>query len=366
MILGTSIGATNGAILIAPNYGAVQGQGGKTANPVDFLEHVWLTRMTNLGLYTQFWSLLQTIIDWIQPLKERPQAPDDLVKAALSVLGPEIDDFTKQMAQAARDDTLSKELVTRELLKLLVDWITKMLDPPYLIPRPGWRKMLEKHVKYVDRVKLSSPDVPYLGIASTDVATGALQMFWNRKPPSSIGGTATNIQVKHIMASSSIPAIYRGTKANAGRGADRYRWDGALVANTPIAPALDIISSVERIIVVLTIPWFEDPDDAGLPFLQGEPTVADALKGYLDWMMLAPLRSELRQIDGEPGNKVRIVWPQELAKPKSAIEYLTNPISIIHYTKERTEQLIRAGEEDAHDLLKDLFEKSPQNRKQPA
>ena len=135
-----------------------------------------------------------------------------------------------------------------------------------------------------------------------------------------------------------------------------------MVANVPIAPAFDLIDSVERIVVVLMAPWSEHPEGPGFPTSDEEgaiagqaadeavPTVGDALKRHLDWWMLAPLRSELRKLTSAQRDKVKIVWPKDLAQPGSEIAYLTNPLSIVDYRADRNEQLIAVGRKDAQEL----------------
>ena len=175
--------------------------------------------------------------------------------------------------------------------------------------------------------------------------------------PPCVQGARSRIRTRHIIGSSSIPAVYRATKVRPGRGKARYWWDGCLDANVPIAPALDMISSVQSIVVVLMVPWFEDLEGSGLPLPSGKrrPTIGDALKRHLDWWMLAPLRSELRKLNDEQRKRVWIVWPEDLVGPDSSIAYLTDPISNIDYRMERNEQLIKVGFDDAARQLKGLF-----------
>ena len=61
----------------------------------------------------------------------------------------------------------------------------------------------------------------------------------------------------------------------------------------------------------------------------------------LDKPNYASMTPEQRQ------QKVKIVWPTDLEQPGSSVGYLTNPVSIIHYTRKRTRQLIARGFEDA-------------------
>ena len=196
MILGNSIGATNGAILVAPNYEAVDDPEAreKITNPAELLEYIWLQHMVNRKLYNPLWHprelaeagvepsppLLLDLLDVLEDPERDPDAFEDLVGKAEQELGPEIADFTERVAVSSRSLEMPEREVTRELIRFLSRTYRRVRGLPALIPRPGWRQVLEE---YVDRDRLNSPEATYFGIASTDVATGALQMFWNRKPP---------------------------------------------------------------------------------------------------------------------------------------------------------------------------------------
>ena len=374
MVLGNSIGATNGAILVAPNYAAVQDQQARAriGTPADLLEHVWLSDMLNLRLYTSFRPSMEpsraalppsqpSLLDVVDVLRD-PEANSEVFEGLVDMvqegLGPEIAELTREVTAVTRSAEPPERELTRGVLKFVLGFFKKRLALSALIPRPGWHEVLEE---YVDYGTLGGPDATCFGIASTDVVTGALQMFWNHLPPGA-AGKATTIGVRHILSSSSIPGVYRATQAEASQGEARYRWDGVLVANVPIAPALDLIEGAERIVVVLMSPWSEYPEGPGFPppgeeeTVSGqaagatEPTVGDALKRHLDWWMLAPLRSELRKLTQAQREKVKIVWPKDLARPGSGIEYLTNPLSIVDYRQDRNEQLIAVGRQDAANL----------------
>jgi predicted acylesterase/phospholipase RssA len=341
MVLGNSIGATNGAILIAPNYRAVRDKDVDT--PYKLLEHVWLNHMVNEHMYDPPATSVLKIIRALQDPAREPEAYEDLVSALLDTLGPEIKQVVGEIGKAQRGKKkISQEQVARWSLDLFLALLGKILQRPALMRRRGWRRALKRYVK---RARLRSPDVPYFGVAATDVATGVPHMFWNRLPPG-VQGTKTRIRVDHIMGSSSIPAIYRATRIGSGWRKPRYWWwDGVLNANAPIAPALDVISSVESIVVVLMVPWFQDLQDQGLPLPHGRPTVADGLTRFLDWMQLAQLRCQLDRLDPNLREKIWIVAPAQLS----------DPISIIDYGQMQTRDLIYRGRQDAQEQLKGLF-----------
>jgi len=344
MVLGNSIGATNGAILIAPNYRAARDK--DVSTPHKLLEHIWLNDMVNERLYDPPATSALKIIRSLQDPAREPGAYENLVSALLDTLNPEITRVVNEIGRVQRGKKIPKEQVARWSLDLFLALLNKILQQPALIRRRGWRRALKRYVK---RARLCSPDAPYFGVAATDVVTGVPHMFWNRVPPG-VQGARTRIRVDHIMGSSSIPAIYRATRIGSGWRKPRYWWwDGALNANVPIDPALDIISSVESIVVVLMVPWFQDLEDQGLPLPHGRPTVADGLTRFLDWMQLAQLRSQLDRLDPDLREKVWIVAPAQLA----------DPISIIDYGQMQTRDLIYRGREDAQEQLKDLWGGKP-------
>ncbi len=196
--------------------------------------------------------------------------------------------------------------------------------------REGWHQLIERHV---DFSKLNQAQTPYFGIAATDIATGILHFFWNQVPDG-VQGTASSLTVDHVMASSSIPGFYAATQVEG-----RYWWDGALVANTPIAPA--IAAGAEDIIVVLMTPWFDDISAQGLALREARPTVLDALDRVLDWMMLATLQAELGRLTSAQRAQIKIIAPQ---KPLGLV-------SIIDYAAMDNSTLIAHGVRDARRVL---------------
>jgi NTE family protein len=137
------------------------------------------------------------------------------------------------------------------------------------------------------------------------------------------------------MASSSIPGIYRATYLEEQEG--REWWDGACVANSPIGPAID--AGAKDIIVVLMTPWHPEPQGDGVPLRASSTTVLDALDRFLDWTMLAPLRSELKRKG--PEQNVRIVAPEKIQ----------GVVQMVDYDPEESELMIKQGIKDARRIL---------------
>lgn len=87
-----------------------------------------------------------------------------------------------------------------------------------------------------------------VSVSAVDQATGGLVRFTNRPPPAHRRGPSyreVTLGVDHLLASAAIPLAFRP-----GRVAGRPWWDGGLVANTPLAPAM--AHEPDAVIVVTT------------------------------------------------------------------------------------------------------------------
>jgi NTE family protein len=137
------------------------------------------------------------------------------------------------------------------------------------------------------------------------------------------------------MASSSIPGIYPATEIGWV-----HWWDGALSANTPIGPAIDVLQhnlpAKTEIVVVLMTPYDEATIGGGTP-----PTVLDALQRFLDWMFLATLHRELARLDAAQRGWVTIIAPRELM----------GVVQMIDYGEKDVKTLIEMGREDARQVF---------------
>jgi NTE family protein len=142
-----------------------------------------------------------------------------------------------------------------------------------------WRHTL---AQWMDFERINSATAPALLITATELQTGALRVFCNRELQ---GRPAERIELDHLMASSSIPVVYPWTEI----GDSKY-WDGALLANTPLDPVIDLAGEdgVDIIVVMMT-PWNADPD--ALRARTDVPQdLMQALTLTLDWALLASYR----------------------------------------------------------------------------
>ena len=283
----------------------------------ELLKQAWGCKMCNKKLHkaSPEWPwYLQGVIDLVVKILQALQKPSRSVEA------DEL--FRELIRRRAEWDDVEREKVS------LMSIIQKVFGKPSLMDRKGWRRLLEQKV---DFHRLNECCPPYYGIAVTDVLTGAPRYFWNHVPPG-VEGTASEITADHVMASSSIPGIYPATYLEG-----REWWDGASIANSPIGPAID--SGATDIIVVLMTPWHPEPQGDGVPLQANSTAVLDALDRFLDWTMLAPLRTELKR--KRPDQKVRIVAPEKIQ----------GVVQIVDYNPKESALLIQQGIEDARSVL---------------
>jgi NTE family protein len=343
MVLGNSIGATNGAMFIAPK-GASSG--------ARLLDRVWREEMLS--------DRIQAVSgEWSWPLHEimrlaldallRSQAPSDCRPAHAALRSGLTQAVTARRPPAEFEE---RPLPTGEAVEHIEEWVRelkrwferqferflgqfdasaeRLLGERALMDRAGWRDVLARHVDF-DR--LNGPDAPCFGVVVTDVATGAPCMFWNRVPEG-VQGARTGVTVDHVMASSSIPGFYEATSVGG-----RYYWDGVLATNTPIAPAIE--AGATDVVVVLLTPWAEPVEAANVPTASGAPTILHALERFMDWMMLAPFRGELGRLGEDERKRITIIAPREFQ----------GIVSVLDYDEEDNATLIECGVRDAAEVL---------------
>jgi predicted acylesterase/phospholipase RssA len=338
MILGNSIGATNGAILAAPRSATEPGMGG-----VELLKRVWVQEIAGNKLHkvSDEWPvLLGKIMQWAISIMQDIQKPptrsfsvddplDDLVEYVL-------DDLSNVPGTRG---LLSPQGAIRGFLARLRNSIVEGLSKPSVMDRQNWTALLERHVD-LDYLNTCST-CPYLGVTAIKAANGELGYVWNHVPPGVQATSLPGIEVKHIMASSSIPGIYEATEVGL-----IHWWDGALAANTPIAPAIDVLLHgyplPTEIVVVLMTPYHEVAIGGGASAPGPPPTVLDALQRFLDWMMLAALYKELERLDDEQRSWVKVIAPEKFM----------GVVQMIDYGKLDVDALIELGKQDAASKLK--------------
>jgi NTE family protein len=271
VVVGTSIGAVNGAAI-------AQGMSAEE------LEQVWLSLEEHdvQGLPPGMRSLARWVARRIFA---------DIMDAHLPQVPPQ--DATSPLP---KDFWPPLPLLPRWLAERLVGRWINLLDTGPL------RKTLFTKFGF-DEQKLAESAKALL-IASTNVQTGERMMFSNREVYRRDTGearhdVATGITADRILASCSIPLVYPWTfdpETNA------FYWDGAVVANTPLGAALDVMRDVPvdvpaEVVVALMTPWWKDPAETPGVARRLPESFGDAITWALDWFMLASFRERLQLIE---------------------------------------------------------------------
>jgi NTE family protein len=222
-------------------------------------------------------------------------------------------------------------------------------------------------------------------INATNVRTGERVTFSNHPLASRHTGQPRKdiqpgISIQRILASCSIPLVYPWTWDS--ETAQVY-WDGALVANTPLSGALDAaadwpVETPMEVVVVMMTPWVEEGRDLSsgeavdarqLPLPQN---FNEALTFTLDWMLLASFRERMRvtqaynqmalmsrqyqDMQSKLGDTGLPAWPQyrQVDIIVVAPERFFPAARILDYD-ERTTRLIELGYEAAKTAFENRF-----------
>ncbi len=334
IIVGTSIGAVNGAAI-------AQGMS------ADQLVEVWksLEEKDIQGLPPG----MRGIARW----------------AARAIFGELMDAKLPQIEPKEATSPIPKEYWPP--LPLLPNWIAERLVGHWinLLDTGPLRKTLFTRFG-LDEERLAASEKALL-IAATKVRTGESVMFSNREVMDHKRGKMrrdvfTGITADRILASCSIPLVYPWTF---DAGTESFYWDGALVANTPLGVAIDMMgedaSVPAEVVVVMMTPWWESGDPAPAKAETEPQSFGDAITWMLDWMLLASFRENLKMIrafnqlatrereEGQPTYRYRLVNPIIV----SPLEFLRAE-RIIDYDGDVSARLIDEG----YKAAKHAFEKA--------
>lgn len=215
--------------------------------------------------------------------------------------------------------------------------------------------------------KLAASETDLL-ISATKVKTGERVLFSNRdvfdhkrnRPRTDV---FKDITVERILASCSIPLVYPWTE---DKPTQSLYWDGALVANTPLGAALDLIGkdvdTPAEIVIVMMTPWWKTDEPAPEGVRDQPRSFGEAVTWMLDWMLLSSFRENLKMIDtfnelakrereeNEPPYRFRVVTPIIVA-PKTFM----GAERIIDYDGKESSQYICDGYHAAKDRFEKLF-----------
>ncbi len=187
-------------------------------------------------------------------------------------------------------------------LPLLPNWIAERLVGHWinLLDTGPLRKTLFTRFG-LDENQLAASEKALL-IAATKVRTGERVMFSNREVKDYKRGEMrrdvfSGITADRILASCSIPLVYPWTF---DAETESFYWDGALVANTPLGAAIDMMGEdthvPAEVVVVMMTPWWESGDPAPYNAVSEPKSFGDAITWMLDWMLLASFRENLKMI----------------------------------------------------------------------
>ena len=229
-----------------------------------------------------------------------------------------------------------------------------------LLDTTPWRYTLEK---WMDFERINSELAPALLLAATDLQSGALRMFCNRDRKDNMSDTIT---IDHLMASSSIPIVYPWTTID-----EHKYWDGAVLANTPLGPVVDVAGESDvDIIVVMMTPWNEDPAALRAQLQHLPEDLVQGLSLTLDWSLLASYRAALKtlrsynrlaeaaqeldraaEMTGDESFRMHNV-PRHIAEPMVISPESMMPLEwLIDYEEETHQHLFELGRADAERAL---------------
>jgi NTE family protein len=269
IIVGTSIGAVNGAAI-------AQGM------PADQLVNVWksLEEKDIQGLPPG----MRGIARWVAGAIFK-----EVMDARLPQIPPQ-----ESTSPTPNEFWPPLPLLPRWVAERLIGYWINLLDTGPL------RKTLFTRFG-LDEGKLAQSEKSLL-IAATKVRTGERVLFSNRQVMDQKRGefrrdVFTGITADRILASCSIPLVYPWTF---DKETDSVYWDGALVANTPLGAAIDMMgedaSVPAEVVVVMMTPWWESSDPAPAKAETEPKSFGDAITWMLDWMLLASFRENLKMI----------------------------------------------------------------------
>lgn len=319
VVIGTSIGAVNGAAITQ----GISAEG---------LEQFWL------GLREHHIQGLPPGMGWLAR-----RVTNLILKPSIGVTLPPVERGVAFSPQV-EDSWPPLPILSKRLSKWLIGQWNNLLDTA-----PLYATLLD--TLKLDEGKIALSPITLI-ISATNVRTGEGVFFSNRQiyhPRTGEMYVRYAITPRRIIASCSIPLIYPWTKDED----DEIYWDGAVVSNTPLAPALDAVQSypkdehMEALVVMMT-PWWETgeaaPNQGHLPQDFGEATTF-----ALDWALLASFRSELKLIRSFNKQALHTVDDSGMPKYRYVQDVIVAPdeflpvARIIDYDEEASRLLIDQG-----------------------
>lgn len=226
-----------------------------------------------------------------------------------------------------------------------------------LLDTTPWRHTLNQ---WMDFDRINAPDAPALLLTATDLQSGDLRVFCNRPLRNYPADTIT---IDHLMASSSIPTVYPWTEIDG-----RKYWDGAVLANTPLGPVIELAAGEDvDIVVVMMTPWDVAPEAMRQQLQEVPQDLVQALSLTLDWALLASYRAAIKMLraynrlaeaaskleraaqqTGNPDLRMEGSIPRIIAEPLVIAPQQLMPLEwIIDYEEHNHQTLFEMGRNDA-------------------
>jgi NTE family protein len=249
------------------------------------------------------------------------------INGAAITAGSPLEDLITLWASIERNTIYRVSIYRRIVNSILRRGFTSYMDTKPL------RSFLESTL---DVEKIRTSDVE-LVISAVNVLSSEIEYFNNN-----------SIGIDHIMASSALPILFPWQYIG-----DKPYWDGGVMANTPIAPALE--RQVPEIIVVLLSPM----GGAELPLPKNQKEAVERMFEHTQIGSFEAFRFNISQEHGGAAHKdsplrgasapknMRIVT----VAPKSMLGFR----SVMDFSPKRSDELIHAGYEDAKVQLADFF-----------
>jgi NTE family protein len=210
-----------------------------------------------------------------------------------------------------------------------------------LFDRAAWERTLQK---YAPEDRLAQVTTP-LYIVATDITTGHPVVYTNSKyfdESKSLYHKVEAITHAHLLASSAIPYVYPATLLE-----QVAHWDGAVMYNSPLRPAVD--SGASEIMIVLLSPY-HDLRNPKTKLPSASPGLAGKI-GYLldltitatfenDFERMRKVNEQVRQRQGAPEHrevKGALIGPQKWLPPTD----------MLRYRRDRIEDLRQQGQQAA-------------------
>ncbi len=270
-------------------------------------------------------------------LIEQEHKPDGRVQVALGPSTPFLCD--EGLLRWVRDTAEARDLgihthvgeTVGEVEDALREWGKRPVERLGSLGLLGER-LSAAHCIHVDQVEielLARTDKRLL-ITATEIETGQLCIFDNKD---------VLLTPDHILASCSIPLVYPWTKVG-----DCHYWDGAVMANTPLAGAID--AGADEILVVLLSP-------VGERRIEPPRWPWQAFAVMLDLALSATFENDFKQLESVN----RLVMAQLDEKHRHVRCQVITPsqetglLRIIRYEPEASRELIDLGYADARRAL---------------